>query len=364
MAKKPLPTESAGSAANKAIRNAVGNVINGAMTPVRQSQQTGRTMSGYGGGTAGGLPVHDYSTYTPPTNPGGSGSGNGGGGSKSSAGGGSADLSAFLSAAAAAKQSLANDIYGNNMNRIADMYNNVAGNLGSNYDSTVSRLKAARDQSLKDVKLDAENSLRQAYINNELTKRNLNQRLAAMGYNGGATETSMGRLANEYSRSRGGINQTLNTNIANLNRTYEDNLANALQAYNDAMSQLEMQRMSLENAAENARASQSGGEMDVSAMLSGNSGYLQALQNALANQGAYTYNASQATNDYTPGTVQQADSAADVGNYQKYLEQAQLAAQNGTSVDDIARSLFPEVQAGNLNINSLAQLIRTLRAAG
>jgi hypothetical protein len=186
-----------------------------------------------------------------------------------------------------------------------------------------------------------------------------------MGYNGGATETSMLRLANEYANSRGGINNTLNKNIADLNMTYGDNLANALQAYNSAMNQLEMQRMQLENAAENARANGSTSNMDISALLSGsNASYLQALQNALANQGAFQYQGAEATNNYTPGNVQQANSVENGSNYQKMLAQAQLDAQNGKSIEDIQRSLYPEVQSGNLTINSLAQLIRQLRAAG
>ena len=335
------------------------------MTPVQIAQKVGRDKSGFNSGSSGGGVVHRYEPNTgintsTPTND------KKGGGSKASTGGAnsSADMLALLRAQASAKQSLADEIYGNNMGRIEDAYNRVAGNLGSNYDSTVSRLKAARDKSLKEVKQDADNSLRQAYINNELTKRNLNQRLSAMGYNGGATETSMARLANQYSKSRGGINQTLNSNIADLNATYGDNLANALQAYNSAMNQLEMQRMSLENAAENARNAGGSSELDISSMLSGNSGYIQALQNALANQGNYQAEATKATNDYTPGNVQQADSAADVENYQKYLAQAQLEAQNGRSLEDITQNtFFPMVQSGELPISTLAQILSQLRAA-
>lgn len=331
--------------------------------PARAAQEIGRRISGYPSGTMGGGLVYgsgkddistdsdkdtdkDLPTKTPKrTN--------------------TSDLAALLRASASAKQNLTDQIYGNNMARIGEAYDRIAGNLGGNYESTVSRLKAARDRSLRDVRADAESALKQAYANNEMTKRNLDQRLAAMGYNGGATETSMLRLANEYANSRGGINNTLNKNIADLNMTYGDNLANALQAYNSAMNQLEMQRMQLENAAENARANGSTSNMDISALLSGsNASYLQALQNALANQGAFQYQGAEATNNYTPGNVQQANSIENGSNYQKMLAQAQLDAQNGKSIEDIQRSLYPEVQSGNLTINSLAQLIRQLRAAG
>ena len=147
----------------------------------------------------------------------------------------------------------ADEAYNRNMARIENSYNSASGNLKSNYNSTVDRLNLARDKSMGDVNSDAEKSLQEAYINNMLTRKNLNQRLSAMGYNGGATETTMGSLENQYGASRAGINEAANKSIANLNQTYGDNLAGALQSYNSAMANLNLQRMQLENAAENAR---------------------------------------------------------------------------------------------------------------
>lgn len=251
---------------------------------------------------------------------------------------GGLNLVDYYSSLAAQRQAAADAAYENNMARIASMYENVAGNLGSNYDSTVSRLNAARNKSMGEINTDAENSLRQAYINNELTKRGLNQRLSAMGYNGGATESTMANLANEYSRSRGGINTTRNDNLADLEQTYGDNLANALQAYNLAMNNLEMQRMSLENAAENARANASAS--DISGALTMDSGFITALQNALANQGNYQYDPSQATNDFVAGQAQQAQTASEGNAYAKYMAQQLLAA--GNSPTDVNNYLLSQ----------------------
>lgn len=270
---------------------------------------------------------------------------------------GGLDLAAYYNSLAAQGQAAADAAYENNMARISEMYNNVAGNLGNNYNSAVSRLKAARDRSLKDVNTDAENSLRQAYINNELTKRNLNQRLSAMGYNGGATESTMADLANEYSRSRGGINTTRNSNIADLNQTYGDNLAAALQAYNSAMNNLEMQRMSLENAAENARANAAASS--VSGSLSVDSGYITALQNALQNQSAYQYDPSQATNDYVAGNVQQAQSASDGTSYAKWLQEMQQLAANGQGAN-IQSTLFNAIRNGDLDLNAAYRIMNSI----
>ena len=270
---------------------------------------------------------------------------------------GSFDWAAYYQNLSNQANAAAEDAYNNNMARINEMYNNVAGNIGSNYDSMVGRLKAARNQSLKDVNSDAERSLRQAYINSELTKKGLDQRLSAMGYNGGATESTMADLANQYSRSRGGINTTRNSNIADLNQTYADNLASALQAYNNAMNNLEMQKMQMENAAEQARLNnlQSGniGSMSV------DSGYLTALQAALQNQAGFQFDPSQATNTYNPGNVQQAQSASEGTNYAKWLQEMQQLAANGQGAN-IQSSLFNAIRNGDLDLNAAYRIMNQI----
>ena len=258
-------------------------------------------------------------------------------------------------------QAAADEAYNRNMSRIADAYNSASGNLRSNYDSTVDRLNVARNSSMNDVNTDAERALQEAYINNMLTKKNLNQRLSAMGYNGGATETTMGSLENQYGSSRAGINEVLNKNIANLNQSYGDNLAGALQSYNSAKSNLDLQRMQLENAAENARNNMQADYMTSSSFVTDPS-YVNALRNVVARQSAYTGTPTQATNNYVAGNAQQAQTAAQGNNYAKYLAQAQLAAQNGTPTSQIQQNLFNEVSRGNLGIDTLYDILGQLGA--
>lgn len=254
----------------------------------------------------------------------------------------------------------ADEAYNRNMARIENTYNSTAGDLRSNYDSTVSRLNEARDKSTNDVNADAEKSLQEAYINNMMNRKNLNQRLSAMGYNGGATETTMGSLDNQYGASRNGINEAVTKSLANLNQTYGDNLAGALQNYNSAMSNLGLQRMQLENAAENARNNLEASFTPTTDNLLMNQDYVNALKNVVARQGQYTFNPTQATNNYVAGNAQQAQSAAQGTNYAKYLAQAQLAAQNGTPTNRIQQDLFAEVNRGNLGIDSLYDILRQL----
>jgi len=267
------------------------------------------------------------------------------------------DWGAYYAELSAQAQARANAAYERNMGRIADAYGSAAGSLRSNYDSTVERLNAARDKSMSDVNTDAEKSLQEAYLNNMLTKKNLNQRLSAMGYNGGASESTMAQLANNYGNSRTGINETLNKNINDLNMTYGDNLAAALQSYNSAMANLDLQKMQLEMQAENARQNAEASSM--SAGFGIDSSYLSALQAALTNQANYQYDPSVATNDFVAGNVQQAQSTADANNYAKKLAQLMLeASQNNVIKGDYA------AQLAGYDPNTLASFISQLRQRG
>ena len=268
------------------------------------------------------------------------------------------DWGAYYSQLQAEAQARANAAYERNMARIAEAYGNASSSLKGNYDSTVGRLNAARDKSMGDVRNDAEDSLRQAYINNMMTRKNLNQRLSAMGMNGGATETTMSSLENQYGKSRTGINETLNKNISNLDMTYGDNLAAALQSYNSAMANLDLQRMQMEMQAENARQNAEASSMN--AYMNIDSGYMNALKAALQNQANYQYDASQATNDYVAGNAQQAQAAANDANYSKWLAQAQLEATNGANANQVRANLFNAVRNGDLDLNNAWRIMNQI----
>ena len=294
-------------------------------------------------------------------------SGSGGGtvvvdnGGYSGGGGGGFDMAAYLAELAAQRQAAAQAAYERNMAAIKNGYENAYGSLTGNYQSAVDRLNAARDKSMGDVNSDAEDSLRQAYINNMLTRKNLNQRLSAMGYNGGATESTMASLENQYGNSRTGINETLNNNISNLNMSYGDNLSDALQSFNNAKANLDLQRMQMEVAAENALNNSIDSSVNSAYSLDGS--YLTALQSALANQANYRYDPSVATNNFVAGNVQQAQSAADSANYSKYLQQALLEASQGSSANAIKNNLFTAVRSGQLGIDSLFSILQQLGVA-
>jgi hypothetical protein len=342
----------------------INQAVKSATDPVYRAQQEGRKQSGYSSGSAGGGVVHDYSNYNSnntTTNKSGSGSGSGKGSSGSGSGGSvvsepAFDWGAYYAELQAQAQARANEAYERNMARIASAYGAAYDSLKGNLDSTTDRLNAARDKSMGDVRSDAEDSLRQAYINNMMTRKNLNQRLSAMGMNGGATETTMSSLENQYGKSRSGINETLNKNISDLDMTYGDNLAAALQSFNSAKANLDLQRMQMENQAEAARQNAESSSMN--AYMNIDSGYMSALKAALANQANYQYDPSQATNDFVAGNAQQAQSASEGTNYAKALQQAMLEATNNTVNGGTL------AQLAGYNANTLAQLIAQLRQRG
>jgi hypothetical protein len=239
------------------------------------------------------------------------------------------DWAAYMAQLRAEQMARAEAAYDRNMERIASAYGSAADSLKGNYDSAVGRLNDARNKSMGEVRGDAEDSLRQAYINNMMTRKNLNQRLSAMGYNGGATESTMSSLENQYGRSRSGINETLNKNISNLNSTYGDNLAQALQAYNSAKANLDLQRMQMEMQAENALNNAEASAVNSTMNIDGS--YISALRSALANQGQYSYNPTEATNNYVAGNARQAESASNGNSYAMWMAQQLLSGNNNTA---------------------------------
>lgn len=267
------------------------------------------------------------------------------------------DLSGFLNSQISARQAAADSAYEANMARIAAAYDAASGRLGDNYGSTRDQLNAARKKSLNDVNVDAEKSLREAYVNNEMAKRDLNQRLAAQGLNGGMAETTMAKFANQYGNARTDINDTRNGSISDLNQTYSNNLANALQAYNTALNNLDMQRLQMEVAAENARQNALTTDIDYTSLLNMDMSYLDQLEKALANQGEYTYQGTSANNTYTPTTSMQAQNAQTGNNYARLLQQMQLEATNGGNPKTTAYQAYA---GGQIDATTLAQLLKQL----
>lgn len=149
------------------------------------------------------------------------------------------------------KNNLAQQLYDKNMGALNAAFDNYLGALADNLASTKSTLLESYNTGKKGVLDEAAQSLKQAYVNKMLSEKNLDQRMAAQGLSGGATETTRASMSNNYGNARNEIDRTTNNNLAALASEYNSNVAAAMQAYNQAVAQAELQRaqqaMEIEN---------------------------------------------------------------------------------------------------------------------
>lgn len=249
---------------------------------------------------------------------GGSGAG-GSSGSSSAASSGTNTADAYNALLAAYKQNDYSDYlrqmreaaqaaYDRGMGALNSAYDQQMNSLSNNLNETKNMLTNQYNRSRNDITTDAESSLRQAYINNMMNRKNLGQQMSAQGLTGGATETTIANMLNNYGNARNNINTTQNRNLANLEGNYNDNLSQAMQAYNSAVAtanlQKAQQQMSLENALANNQISALGDYQTL--MQRENQNYLDLLKAAIQNGASFSYDPTRANNAYNAISLQQA----------------------------------------------------------
>ena len=107
-----------------------------------------------------------------------------------------------------------------------EAYQKAAAQQKANYDFSVGQVNDATGKALQ-----------KAYINRMLQGKNLQQSLSAQGLNGGASETTIAGMYNNYNNARNDLEIERQRQTANLLNTYQNNIA-----------QLEQQRASGEAA--------------------------------------------------------------------------------------------------------------------
>ena len=211
----------------------------------------------------------------------------------------------------------AQSAYDRGMGALNSAYDNQMNSLSNNLNETRNQLTNQYNRSRDSINQDAENSLKQAYINKMLSQRNLGQQMTAQGLTGGATETTMANMLNNYGNARNNINTTLNNNLSNLEGNYSDNLSQAMQAYNSAVANANLQKaqqqMSLENALANNQISALGDYQTL--MQRENQNYLDLLKAAIQNGASFSYDPTAANNAVKAVAVQQAANPNLVNNY-------------------------------------------------
>lgn len=251
-----------------------------------------------------------------------------GGGSSSSSSSSGYDYSDAYNALLAAYKNNDNDDYLRQMREAAEnAYNRGMSNLNNAYNSQISSLSSnlgeTRNQlanqynlSRQNILDDAAASLKQAYINKMLSEKNLGQQMSAMGLTGGATETSLAGLLNNYGNARNNIYTTQNKNLSNLEGNYNTSLSQAMQAYNSAVADANLQKaqqaMTLENALANNQISAVNNYQGI--LQNRNSQYLDLLKAAMNNAAKFAYTSTKATNDVKAQATQQAYNETLVNN--------------------------------------------------
>lgn len=244
-------------------------------------------------------------------------------------------------ALAAQQRAAAESAYRSGMERLGQAWNAKTGALKSNLDSTLAGLQRQHDTSKGEVQNDANKSLREAYVNYMMNKKNLNQNLTAQGIGGGAAESTMAGMYNNYGNSRNNINTTLNDNLTSLENTYQGNISSAQQQYNSAYAEALSNYLNYQNQMEQNLAANivgSYGNM-ISSLGNLNSGYTDTLYSLLEKQAAYDYANTKNTLNRDSVYTQAGNNMGSVTDYAKYQAMIQQMQNAGQSQAQIIQTL-------------------------
>lgn len=177
-------------------------------------------------------------------------------GSAGGSGGSSLDLSwlqnlyAQQQAAAAEAERLrreaAQQAYERSMAALNAAYNGQIEALKNNYNSTLGQLQSDYDMGAAGVNRNADNALQQAYINQMMTLKSLPQQLAAQGIGGGAAESTLAGVYNNYGNSRNEIDVARGESLGELLAQLNAGRNQAQQAYNNQLSDAQAARLAYE----------------------------------------------------------------------------------------------------------------------
>ena len=203
-----------------------------------------------------------------------------------------------LNAYQQAQRQAAQSAYNNNMAALNNAYNQKLASLDKNLDNMKTQLASQYDYSKSNINTDADRSLKEAYVNKMLSQKNLQQQLTAQGLSGGASESAIAGLINNYGNARNEIDTTRGENLAGLEQTYNSNLADIMSNYESARQNAADARLQYQMQLENALANNATDSYSnlYNAMSSLDSSYLAAMQNALANQASYSAKQTSASN--------------------------------------------------------------------
>lgn len=243
-----------------------------------------------------------------------------------------------------ARQQAAQNAYNSNMSALENAYAKRLAGLDSNLASTKDLLASSYGNSRDALNASAEKSLQEAYINRMMNERNLRQQLNAQGLNGGASESAIASMLNNYGTSRNNINTATADSLRSLEEAYNNNIANAQQKYNDAVGDAAdtnlAYKMQLENDLANGVASS---YSDLySALANMDSNYANSMTNLINNQSAASADLQQALyntmlkNSLNPSNVTVSGStSSNSGSTSNIVNRLKQMKQNGASLNQL-----------------------------
>lgn len=288
--------------------------------------------------TGGGTKTNN-NTSTPISQNTGGGGGGGGYSGGGGGGGGGMDYAAMIAEMLAKQRAAAEEAYQRAKGNLENAWSNTQNSLKTNLDSALNQMGENYKFGEKTSNDDAEKSLRESYINYMMNKKNLNQNLSALGYSGGATESSLANMFNNYGNARNNIQMGLAENLSKLLNTYNNNVTSANQTYNTTFADAMNNYTNNLNQLEQMLAS------NVMAMYSGSS--LSSLANYAATLANLSGNVKGAAEGYTPTSnslaqnlVNLAQGGSEGGtNYAKYIAMANSLNKSGNKSNSIITQL-------------------------
>lgn len=263
---------------------------------------------------------------------------------------------AYLQEIERRQQRAAQDAYDRNVASMQSAFAQRGQMLKDNLDFTLKNLQTDYNASRDSVNRDAGKSLQEAYINNMLSRKNLAQNMSAQGLSGGASETTMAGMENNYGNARNNIQTTANENLGSLEDLYGRNRNSAYQAYNEQLAQDALAQaqymIQFENDRQNALASAY--ESQMSKLLSLDPSYITGLAGLVSSQQSYSPVATAANNAVAKINTQQGSGGTGAVN-SALMNYARRLKNLGGSADDVIQALGNSTGASEIQ-KILAQL--------
>lgn len=133
-------------------------------------------------------------------------------------------------------------------------YENMLNALGLNYSDTEALLNSQLSNSRSELENARRRALQEAYISRMMQEKNLADQLDAYGLTGGATESVMANMRNNYANNRNSVEENTQNNLRDLLLKYLENVSSARQRYNDSLLNAQNNRVTALNNAANYRS--------------------------------------------------------------------------------------------------------------